>query len=206
MSERKDEGEAVVREAEKAKEAEETEDAGPQSTAEEVESQSDHGEAGQSSESERESEGEEDWEDEEYMDGSMESEPEPDPLIFQLVRQGNLAGVRKILKSDRTAIYQQDSMGHTPIHVTRGKDSRALDMAKLLLSYGAQVNSQASEFWTPLHIASLQGKKELCNLLLTNGAKYDLTLEYDKKTPVDSARSSLALLENTREIFQMFKR
>ena len=195
MSERKDE--VVVREGEEGEEAGETEEA---------ESQSGHGEAGEaeSSESEMEDEGdEEDWEDED-MDGSMESEPEPAPLIFQLVAQGNLAGVREILKSDRTAIYQQDSMGHTPIHVTRGKDSRALDMAKLLLSYGAQVNSQASELWTPLHIASVQGKKETCNLLLTNGAKYDLTLEYDKETPVDSARSSL--YGNTREILQMFMR
>ena len=78
-------------------------------------------------------------------------------------------------------------------------------MARLLLSYGALVNSQASEFHTPLHIASLTGKKDLCNLLLTNGARYDLTLEYNKETPLDLARK-FSSGNKLREIFQAFIR
>ena len=119
-----------------------------------------------------------------------------------------LAGVREILKSDRTAIYQQDSMGHTPIHSPSsmgGGESQDLDMARLLLSYGAQVNSKASEFYTPLHIASLTGKKDLCNLLLTNGARYDLTLECSEKSPLDLA-SKFSSGNKLREIFQAFIR
>ena len=130
---------------------------------------------------------------EEEEDSSWESEP--DPIIFQLVRQGNMAAVSQILRSDRTAVHQRDGMDHTPIHEPSsmaGGQSRALDMAKLLLSYGAPVNSQASESYTPLRIACVTGREKICNLLLTNGARYDLELGgWSKQTPLDCARTSL---------------
>ena len=140
----------------------------------------------------------EDWEDEEAMDSSMESEPEPDPVIFQLVLKEDLAGVRKILRSDLTAVHQQDSYQRTPLHCSTsmgGRDddddgSPALDMAKLLLSYGASVNSRASNFETPLHKACFWGRVKMCNLLLTNGARYDL-LDERRETPLQSAQYSI---------------
>ena len=62
-------------------------------------------------------------------------------------------------------------------------------MAKLLLSYGASVNSRASTFETPLHIACFGGRMKMCNLLLTNGASYDLLDEW-RETPLQSAKYS----------------
>ena len=186
--------EAVARETEEAGMPEDSEDTGPQSG---------HGEA-ELSESEMEDEEAEDeedgedWEDEEDMDRSMESEP--DPIIFDLVRQGDMAGVRKILRSDLTAVKQQGGMQHTPLHCSSsmgGRDedeSPALDMARLLLSYGAPVNSRASDFDTPLHIACFDGRVKMCNLLLTNGARYDLlqdTMDTRRETPLQSAQYSI---------------
>ena len=141
------------------------------------------------------------------MDTSCESEPEPNHIIFQLVWEGNLVAVNQILKSDRTAVHQRDSQDHTPIHRPSpmgGEESRAVEMAKLLLSYGAPVNSHASELYTPLHIACETGKEKICNLLLTNGARYDVRLFNVGKTPLDSARGSLR--GNYIEIVKTFLR
>ena len=205
-----------------ARETEETEEAGvPQSQEElpESESESGPGEPGEDAhsgsemEEEEDEEDGEDWEEEEDMDGSMESEPEPDPIIFQLVRQGDLAAVSQILRSDRTAVHQRDGMDHTPIHCPcpssmvmgwLGRDeSPGLDMAKLLLSYGAPVNSKASGSYTPLHIACVTGREKMCNLLLSNGARYDLKLEDGRKTPLNSVTN---LHGNGMEILKTFKR
>ena len=108
----------------------------------------------------------------------MESEPEPVHPIFNLLRQGDIAGVGELLTSDRTVLYELDSGDrHTPIYYPSWvmDESRALDMARLLLSHGAPVNSRGYEFYTPLHIACLRGRKKVSDLLLTNGARYDLT-------------------------------
>ena len=163
--------EAVARETEEAGVPEDSEDTGPQSG---------HGEA-ELSESE--------MEDEEEMDSSMDSEPEPDHLIFQLVERDDLAAVREILRSDRGAVHLQDGSDHTPLHYpAMGRDkSYDLHMAKLLLSHGALVNSRAKGFYTPLHLACMLGKENICNLLLTNGARFDLTLDCGSKTPLDFA-------------------
>ena len=143
------------------------------------------------------SEAENDEETEEDPDSSMEdwSEPEPEPVhpIFHLVRQGDLAGVRDLLSSDRTALHQLDGTDHAPIHIPaigREESSVKLEMVRLLLSQGALVNSRASDFTTPLHIACMMGREKMCELLLVNGARFDLTLDNGRET---------ALYESQRE-------
>ena len=172
-------------------------DTGPQS---QPESQSGHGEGGEAELSESE------MEDEEEMDSSMDSEPEPDHLIFQLVERDDLAAVREILRSDRGAVHLQDGSDHTPLHYpAMGRDkSHDLHMAKLLLSHGALVNSRAKGFYTPLHLACMLGKENICNLLLTNGARYDLKLEDGRETPLHSARNPLH--GKYKEIVKTFRR
>ena len=203
--------EAVAREAEEAGVPEDSEDTGPQSQAELPESQSEsgHGEVGEAESSESEMEdGEEDgedWEDEEDMDSSMESEPEPDPVIFQLVRKGDLAGVRKILSSDRTAVHLRDGRDQTLLHlVVEGLGvppvaATYIKMARLLLSHGALVNSKSKArslhgFISPLHIALWLGRGEMSELLLTNGARHDLTTD-DGDTPLHTAGEEVEVVK-----------
>ena len=184
MSERMDEASAS-----------EAEEAGPHSQGDGA-AESDPGqeeEGGEAELSEEEtSEMEEDGEFTSDLDSSMEYEPEP--IIFNLLRQRDIAGVRDLLTSDRTVLHCRDSMDHTPIHYpsmlrsgSAEDESYAIDMAKLLLSHGALVNSKASDY-TPLHIACLLGKKRLSDLLLTNGARYDLRAE--GMTPLQKAGNS----------------
>ena len=112
-----------------------------------------------------------------------------DPF-FTLLRQDNVEAVRELLSTDRTLIHQLDFANPSPIHYPAmgTQDTPAkIEMAKLLLSHGALVNSRDSEFFTPLHIACLYGRKEMCELLLTNGARYDLTLDNGRDSAIDQA-------------------
>ena len=153
-------------------------------------------EAAESGEVEGEAESSEDENDEEAEedpDSSMEdwSEPEPVHPIFHLVRQGDLAGVRDLLSSDRTALHQLDGTDHAPIHIPaigREESSVKLEMVRLLLSQGALVNSRASDFTTPLHIACMMGREKMCELLLVNGARFDLTLDNGRETALHESQ------------------
>ena len=97
--------------------------------------------------------------------------------VFTLLSQGNSQAVRELLSTDRTLIHRLDHENHSLLHypAMEGEETPArIEMVKLLLSHGALVNSRASHFYTPLHIACMHGKKEMVELLLTNGARYDL--------------------------------
>ena len=41
----------------------------------------------------------------------------------------------------------------------------------------------------PLHIACMMGRKEMCEVLLTNGARYDLTQDHGRVSALDEANS-----------------
>ena len=100
--------------------------------------------------------------------------------VTRLVRQGNIGAVRELLSTDRTLVNRSDGVDRSPLHYPAwgGEDIPAdIEMAKLLLSHGALVNIRSSGFHTPLHLACITGRKEMCELLLTNGARYDLTLD-----------------------------
>ena len=125
------------------------------------------------------------------MEELFEEEEEPQHPVFDLVLQGNIEAVRQLLSTDRTLVHRRDHDDHSPIHYPakgRSESTAKLEMARLLLSQGALVNSRASEFYTPLHIACMMGREKMCELLLTNGARYDLKLEHGRYSPLDEAR------------------
>ena len=116
-------------------------------------------------------------EDESYSSSESESESEEDlDPIFSLIDEDNIPAVKELLTADRTAIYRRcGEQQHSPLHhaATGYEESQAnLKMVKLLLSHGALVNCRDTEFLTPLHIACMMGREKMCNLLLTNGARY----------------------------------
>ena len=116
----------------------------------------------------------------------------PRDPVFNLLSQGNSQAVRELLSTDRTLIHRLDLDDHSPIHhpAMGGQETPAkIELVKLLLSHGALINSRASEFITPLHIACMMGRKEMCEVLLTNGARYDLTLDHGRTSALDEAKS-----------------
>jgi ankyrin repeat protein len=63
----------------------------------------------------------------------------------------------------------------------------SVEVARLLIEAGADVNATAAGGYTPLHIAASNGKREMVVLLLESGA--DPTAHCDQdKTPADYAR------------------
>ena len=147
-------------------------------------------------EKEEEDDREDDVEDDEAESGHEVDEldelyEEPQHPVFDLVFQGNIEAVRQLLSTDRTLVHRRDHDDHSPIHYPakgRSESTAKLEMARLLLSQGALVNSRASEFYTPLHIACMMGREKMCELLLTNGARYDLKLEHGRYSPLDVAK------------------
>ena len=180
-----------------------TEETGLVDPADSAQSHGEEGEEGEEGasvhelEKEEEDDREDDVEDDEAESGHelyeelFEEEEEPQHPVFDLVLQGNIEAVRQLLSTDRTLVHRRDHDDHSPIHYPakgRSESTAKLEMARLLLSQGALVNSRASEFYTPLHIACMMGREKMCELLLTNGARYDLKLEHGRYSPLDEAR------------------
>ena len=179
-----------------------TEETGLVDPADSAQSHGEEGEEGEEGasvhelEKEEEDDREDDVEDDEAESGHEVDEldelyEEPQHPVFDLVFQGNIEAVRQLLSTDRTLVHRRDHDDHSPIHYPakgRSESTAKLEMARLLLSQGALVNSRASEFYTPLHIACMMGREKMCELLLTNGARYDLKLDIGRYSPLDEAR------------------
>ena len=65
----------------------------------------------------------------------------------------------------------------------------SVDMAEILLEYGADLNSRDIEGWTPLHAAAATGNVQLISILVDCGANL-VAINHDAKMPVDVAADS----------------
>ncbi|MBV8116203.1 MAG: ankyrin repeat domain-containing protein, partial [Silvibacterium sp.] len=63
----------------------------------------------------------------------------------------------------------------------------SVDVARLLIEAGANVNATAAGGYTPLHIAASNGNRDMVLLLLESGADRTACCDQDK-TPADYAR------------------
>ncbi len=73
-------------------------------------------------------------------------------------------------------------LGKTPLHdVSQGKydsEEAGVGVARLLLERGGNVNGQTKQQWTPLHVASFNGKLDIARLLLDYGANMDVVDDF----------------------------
>ncbi len=72
-----------------------------------------------------------------------------------------------------------------PLHSAAA--GRHLEVVRLLLANGADVNVEQQGGFTALHAAAQNGQLEMIQLLLASGAKVD-ALTFERKTPADLAR------------------
>eukprot|EP00438_Fugacium_kawagutii_P028156 Skav224039 [mRNA] locus=scaffold2030:35303:41589:- [translate_table: standard] len=108
-----------------------------------------------------------------------------DPAILEAAKQGDIAAVRHMLRTDRAAARRADEDGRTPLHQAAEHGSAAA-VAKLL-ELRAAVHAVTNEGRTPLHYAAYNGKLEAARLLL--GAKADARAKgNDGETALDLAR------------------
>lgn len=75
-----------------------------------------------------------------------------------------------------------------------------LDIARVLIARGANVNARAASDFTPLHESAASGRMEFAKLLLENGADVNARTS-DGKTPLDYARE-----HNRAEMVQLLSK
>jgi ankyrin repeat protein len=82
--------------------------------------------------------------------------------------------------------FSTNAMHNQPLHAAlSGRQS--VDLAKLLLDNGADVNAKAATSITPLHLAASRGNQVLIDLLLAKGADKSAKMENGMR-PADLAR------------------
>lgn len=112
--------------------------------------------------------------------------------ILWAANEGRADLVESILMRDITTKDSVDDDGYTPLH--RAAYTNNVDIAKILLQYGANVNAKTEFEWTPLHSAVKWSNAECAALLLQHGADVN-ALSQGQQTPLHIA----ATVSNCRE-------
>lgn len=112
--------------------------------------------------------------------------------ILWAANEGKADLVESILMRDITTKDAVDDDGYTPLH--RAAYSNHVDVAKILVQYGANVNARTEYEWTPLHSAVKWSNAETAAFLLQHGADVN-ALSQGKQTPLHIAST----VSNCRE-------
>jgi len=81
---------------------------------------------------------------------------------------------REILIKSPDLIKKKSEQGYTPLHVVAigvVKGDKAVEMVRMLVSRGADVNATDNLGDTPLHIAARNGRGEIARALIESGAE-----------------------------------
>lgn len=100
------------------------------------------------------------------------------------IASNDVSGVENAL-GKKVTITSVNSEGNILLHEACRNDSR-IDVAKMLINKGSDVNAKNNSGYTPLHIAALNGSSEIITLLLENGADKNAK-DNDGSTPYDRA-------------------
>ena len=110
--------------------------------------------------------------------------PTADRALFDAAKAGNIEAVKQYLTAGADLNLKKDLFGSTPLHSAALKGRK--EVAELLVSEGADVNTKNINGWTPLHYAAVVDHKEIVELLLASGA--DVNAKTDAgETPLDNA-------------------
>ena len=85
--------------------------------------------------------------------------------LMSAVISGDIDGVKFFAKSGAELVNQKNIGGATPLLLACREGN--LEIAKILIDNGANINATDNEGWTPLMRAALAGKKDVVDLLMT---------------------------------------
>ena len=117
--------------------------------------------------------------------------------LFLAASRGNVENVRALLAGGADP-FMKTEKGTAPLHVatwggspyaadwTEDQKTNLLEVTKLLIERGADVNSTGEHGWTPLHGAAYKGVDVIVRFLVEHGARLDEFDEYGQ-TPLSIA-------------------
>ncbi len=103
--------------------------------------------------------------------------------FFADIRSDNIESIKKIIANNKDIINSRDVTGNPPLALTASKGK--LEIAKILIDAGADVNAKLSCNWTILmYLCGQSGfsenRLEIAKLLLNAGANVSDTTDYDE--------------------------
>ena len=90
-----------------------------------------------------------------------------------------------------------DKWGQSPLHLS--SQFGHLEVSRVLLDYGADMNARTQNYWAPMHISIRYGRLEIVKLLLERGADID-TMNSEGLTPYQ-----ISLQTGNREIVNLLR-
>ena len=120
----------------------------------------------------------------------------PKISINEAAERGDIKTLKEHLEFGTDINAKKDGM--TSLHMVAS--SGKIELAKLLIAAGADVNARSKEDLTPLHLAAVNGIEEVCELLISEGA--------DLKAVTDNGHTalSLATAQGNREVVILLRR
>lgn len=107
--------------------------------------------------------------------------------LMSAVASNDINGVKFFAKAGPASINQKNFGGATALHIAAREGN--LEIAKILIENGANVNAVDNEGWTPLMRSSLAANKEIVDLLLSKNTQAEL-LNFSKESAIFHAASS----------------
>lgn len=107
--------------------------------------------------------------------------------LMSAVVSGDIDGVRFFGKAGKSLVNQRNIGGATALHIAARE--RNLEIIRILIEDGANVNIADNEGWTPLMRAAMAGDRDIVTLLLQKGAEAQTLNSLKESTIIHSALS-----------------
>jgi hypothetical protein len=88
--------------------------------------------------------------------------------IHDAAKNGDLATVQILIKSDPNLVSSKDDDGMTPLHWATKNGHK--EVVEFLLAHKAEVNAKAGDLSTPLYLAAVYDRRDIAEVLLAHGA------------------------------------